>query len=427
MIEASVSALPGLVVSFVLLAVLFGGVTALIAKARSKPLAPRVAIAVYLSGVLAVTLMPGNAGLSSWECDTGLPEHLLDSTSSLLNIALFAPGAALVVLVHRRPLVAASSFIFLSGIVELVQSSLSFGRSCSVTDLAANALGSTLGAALGFSLLKLRRLGINRPRKDFLYGVVIFVIGAAVVGMSFHSWVKPVDIVAKDDQLHDLADASSGADVWISGAATEVFGRNAQVQQVTVEKSGGSQKVTAETDLGKISGWWPQKELDSAWSSNTLGDKGGLDANGAAVVGEKFAQKWFAKHLARSERKVSPIGEGATQAYNISYRRHVGKVMMPLRLDITVTKSGRIMGFTARTIRDPELSPVTVSEAQAKKVAEQSSGHAPGATMLLAARLHEGWRPVWLVEVDGKDIAVDAASGARVLEEIKPPTGPPSE
>jgi uncharacterized membrane protein len=107
-IEASISAVPGLIVSFLILAVLVAVPTALVAKARKKPWHLRTALACYLAGIVAVTLLPGDAGLESWQCDTGMPTDLFTSASSLLNIALFAPGAFLAVLLFRRPVTVAA-------------------------------------------------------------------------------------------------------------------------------------------------------------------------------------------------------------------------------------------------------------------------------------------------------------------------------
>ncbi|MEU0118782.1 hypothetical protein ABZ137_35180 [Streptomyces bobili] len=140
MIEASVAAVPGLIVSFLILAVVVALPTALVAKARKNPWFSPTALAVYLAGMLAVTLLPGDAGLESWQCDTGAPTHLLSSASSLLTMALFAPAAFLAVQLFRRPVTVAAAGGCVSAMVELTQTAAGLGRSCSVSDLAAKYL-----------------------------------------------------------------------------------------------------------------------------------------------------------------------------------------------------------------------------------------------------------------------------------------------
>ncbi|QGZ52533.1 hypothetical protein GPZ77_33250 [Streptomyces sp. QHH-9511] len=180
MIEASVSALPGLIIAFLIISVLFAGPTILTAKIREKPVAVRASLAIYLAGIVAVTLMPGNAGLSPGQCDIGTPLHLLTSASSLLNIALFLPGSALAVLVFRQPFTVAAAFVFLSGAVELVQSAAAhLGRSCSVTDLAANMAGAAAGAVMGSLYLRWRQRPILRPGRDLFRGATVALMGGA--------------------------------------------------------------------------------------------------------------------------------------------------------------------------------------------------------------------------------------------------------
>ncbi|WP_159038953.1 MULTISPECIES: hypothetical protein [unclassified Streptomyces] len=44
-------------------------------------------------------------------------------------------------------------------------------------------------------------------------------------------------------------------------AAADVFGTKVRVREIVSEKRGGRYLVTASTDLGDVSGWWPEKEL----------------------------------------------------------------------------------------------------------------------------------------------------------------------
>ncbi|MFD8615593.1 hypothetical protein ACFV09_43095, partial [Streptomyces sp. NPDC059631] len=121
MIEASISAVPGLVAAFLVFGALFALPTVFLLKARSKPWRLPTALAVYVAGILSVTTLPGSAGLEAAQCDMGAPIHLFTDESALLNVALFAPGAFLAVLALRRPVTVAAAFVCLSGAVELIQ------------------------------------------------------------------------------------------------------------------------------------------------------------------------------------------------------------------------------------------------------------------------------------------------------------------
>ncbi|WP_329218475.1 VanZ family protein [Streptomyces sp. NBC_01485] len=384
MIEASIAAVPGLIVSFLVLAVVLTAPTALVARARDKPWPLRTALAVYVAGLLAVTLLPGDAGLEAWQCDTGAPTHLFTSVGSLLNIALFAPAGFLAVLLFRRPVTVAAAGAFLSAAVELMQSAASFGRSCSVSDLAANAVGAVAGALAGALWLYRQRRLPRRPVRDLLWGTTLAVAGAVAVAGVFDSRITGVDVVAQDDRTHSLAESSVQANEWITDAAKGIYGSDTEVTESATQKSGERLKITAETNRGSISGWWPDKDLVSAWSSNTRGDGGSLSEAQVAKDADKFARQWFPKNVAGSEQKIRSIGDGPTRAYTVIYRRYADGVMMPMRLDLTITTTARVIGFSAVTVEDPALPQVTVDETKARDLAQNKTGLSTEHAVLLA-------------------------------------------
>ncbi|MFF4756811.1 VanZ family protein [Streptomyces sp. NPDC002514] len=414
MIEASIAAVPGLVAGFLILGALFALPTAFLAKARNRPWQPVTALAVYVAGILSVTLLPGDAGLEAAQCDTGAPLHLFTDTSSLLNIALFAPGAFLAVHALRRPVTAAAAFIILSGTVELIQSTGYLGRSCSLTDVAANATGSVLGAAVGAAWLLTRRVKTQRVRRDVVWGVGLLVAGAAALVSVFHTRIDSVNIVAIDDARQQRGEAAIQADAWLTEAARATFGDGTQIVSSSAQTMGDKLKITADTNRGKITGYWPEKHLESAWSDNNRGDEGNADQHAAAQVANRFARTWFSDSVKGSQQHVRTLGEGPTRAYLVTYRRYRDDVLMPMRLDITVTTTKRIMGFTARSVPDPSLPTVTIDESTAHDLAHKISGQRPRSAVLIAQQVAGTWRPVWLVGSGGKDIAIDAATGQHI-------------
>ncbi|MFJ3651605.1 VanZ family protein [Streptomyces murinus] len=415
MIEASISAVPGLVVSFFALGALLVLLTVSVARVRSKPWRLPATLALSIAGILSVTLLPGNGGLEAAQCDVGAPLYLFTSTSSLLNIALFAPGAFLGVLALRRPMTVAAAFVCLSGTVELLQATTHVGRSCSLSDVVANATGSVLGACLGALWCSMRRTPALRPGRDVLWGTSLLVLGCALFATLLHTRIDTVDIVAKDDARQQRTDTAVQANEWLGKAATATFGKGTEITSSSVEEVGKRLKVTAETNRGSIAGWWPDRQLESAWSKNNHGDDGNSGSEAAAAAAERFARTWFPDDVVDSKRHVRTLGEGSGRAYLVTYRRYKDSVLMPMRLDITVTTAERIIGFNARTVADPDLPTVTVDERKARELAHKASGRPTESTMLLAQQVSGTWRPVWLIGAGSQDIAIDAATGQRIV------------
>ncbi|MEU1510547.1 VanZ family protein [Streptomyces sp. NPDC005811] len=419
MIEASISAVPGLIASWAVLAALVAVPTALVAKAKKRPWPLRTALAAYVAGIAAVTLLPGDAGLGPWQCDTGMPLHLVTSASSRLNIALFAPGAFLAVLLFRRPATVAAAFGALSGAVELAQSVGHLGRSCSVTDLAANATGALLGSLAGAVWLYRRRQPPARPVRDLVWGVALAAVAVSAVGGVFQSRIDPVDVVAMDDRRRDLAESAGQAEEWIAAAAKGVFGNDTEVRGTSAEQDGSRLRITAETNHGTLTGTWPAKTLERARSSRLRGDEGSLSEKEVAAAAERFARTWFPRNVVGSEQRIRSTGEGPAAVCTVLYRRYTDGVMMPMRLDLTLTTTGRVIAFSARTVDDPVLPRVTIGEAEAKILAEAATGRSADSTALLAQRVEGEWRPVWRVNdaKAGQHITIDATTGERIADQ----------
>ncbi|MFI2372785.1 VanZ family protein [Streptomyces sp. NPDC018833] len=415
MIKASIAAVPGLLFSFLVVFILLAVPVTAIAKTRNQPVIVWTLLAAALSGVLSVTLLPGNSGVASGNCDTGTPADLFASPSALLNVALFVPLSLLGVLLFRRPLTVAVSSMLFSGTIEFVQAVLPLERSCSVTDVAANAAGSLIGAAAGVFWLRLRRREHIRAGRDALWGAVLAVVGAALLAGLFRWQVPGEDIVAREDRRREFALETEGAVGWITLAAKDIFGQDTNVTQSSVVQEGSRTRVSAVTDRGAVSGWWPEKTLEQAWATDNKGDEGNLSQNQVQKIGGDFARRWFAKDIAAAQETVRAVGDGPTKVYSISYRRYVNGVMMPLRLQVTVTTTGRVMGFGSKIVPDPKLPEPTVSEDQARNLGRKATGDDPKDLTLLAQRIDGRWRPVWMMSAASQDVFIDAVTGQRVV------------
>ncbi|MFB8757712.1 VanZ family protein [Streptomyces nigra] len=265
MIEASIEAVPGLLLSFGVLALALALPVGLLARIRHKPVAVRVLCAVSIAGVCAVTLLPADGGpvAQGAACDVSSPfPQLFLSSSALLNVALFVPAPFFAVLVLRRPVTVAAVAVLCGACIELIQAEGAMGRACSSTDLVANATGALIGVAGG--VIRSRGQGPGWRKADVLWGGGLAVVGALVVTGVFRTSVEPYVPLSEREGVQAHAHALEGSDAWIAEAAAEVCGAKVRVREVVSEERGGRYLVTASTDLGDVVGWWPGKKLVQA-------------------------------------------------------------------------------------------------------------------------------------------------------------------
>ncbi|MER7149020.1 VanZ family protein [Streptomyces xanthochromogenes] len=415
MIKASISAVPGLIAAFLILTAVLAGLTVLAARKLGRPILLPALLATSIAGILTVTLLPGTAGVEAGQCDSGLPVHLLTSSSSLLNMGLFIPGAAISVLLFRRPATTIASFIILSGLVEFIQAVTPLGRSCSAGDLAANATGALTGAALAVASLRTRRRPrpLRRLGRDLIWGAGLAAVGAVALAGAFNSRVHAVDVVSADDHRQAVIDSGDGSDQWLAAAAEDLFGKGTEIQQTGAEKDGLLLKVTATTNRGSISGWWPERTLEQAWATDNHGERGKLSKTQAAQVAKAFADKYVRDSVMGSDQVTRPIGGDADAAYLVTFRRYRQGVLMPMRLDFTVTRAGRIIGFTSKTVKDPALPQAAVTKSAALEQAAKTAGGKATNAQLMAKKVGGQWRPLWLVGANNTDVWLDAVTGAK--------------
>lgn len=134
-------------------------------------LVPAFLALTLVAGILAVTLVP----IGGWEellrygahpdelrvcfAPSRLPDLLSgwQSFDGPVNVVLFVPAAFVLTLVSRRPVVVLVGLLALSVGIEVWQG-VTGGRSCTVSDVGANSLGSIIGVGLGVLVLALTGL-----------------------------------------------------------------------------------------------------------------------------------------------------------------------------------------------------------------------------------------------------------------------------
>ncbi|MEU0456994.1 VanZ family protein [Streptomyces sp. NPDC006129] len=421
MIEASIRAVADLIPIFVVASVLIGLPVALVARAKKRPVVTTTLWSVSLLGVLAVTLLPGGMGDAGKDtvCYIGPSlRGVLSTTPGQLNVLLFLPVCFFGVCAFRRPIAVLAGGLLLTGSVETLQALLPLGRSCSYSDMTANALGAVAGVVCGIAWLKLRRHQQLFTRRDAGTGMRVFGIGGALIAAVFWFGITPVY------GGPEAVGATGDQEKWARSVAAQVYGEQAKIIQVQQREPmpGFPGKVDVTTDKGNLTLLWPERKIQSAFSVDNQDDGGSLTPDQSKAAAERFAEKWYPDEIKGSKITFDPLAKGKAP-YVLSYRRYVNDIMMPMRLDITVTSSGRIMGVTARLVKDPRLPKPELDKAAAEKRAEELTDLKAGSPIFLIAQEVSGeWRPVWIVnmirdgesEPHGAAVYLDAVSGTLV-------------
>jgi glycopeptide antibiotics resistance protein len=423
-IEASINALPGLVSLFVVATVLLGLPAALIAGAKKKPIALSLVFAATLAGILTVTMTPGSRGVGQVRvCDAGLPfDAFLTSESAQLNFLLFVPMSVTATLLFRRPVSVAAGSVALAFSIELAQAWIAEGRACTYDDITANAIGGVGGVLCATVYLWVKKRQAPFTLRDTLWGTGVAAVAGAALTAAFHFSITTVDGDARQNQAQQKFRDTDQQDQWMNRTVAKIFGRQTEVTETGIQELGhGRWRLTASTTRGEISALWPERKLESVWSKNNKDDGGNLTDAEMKTAAEHFAKEWFPDEAAGSKAKFRAVAE-QHGAHLLNYRRYVHGVMMPMRLDIIVTTSGRIMGVTAQTTTDPSLPKVTVTKKEAERLAEKASERTDASPVsLLARRVSGSWRPLWMIglkthgsEENTETVFLDAVTGKRV-------------
>ncbi|MCY0933899.1 VanZ family protein [Streptomyces sp. H34-S4] len=429
-IEASIDAVPGLLLAFFILASMLCIPAGLIARRKGKRVTLYVLLSASVAGIGCVTLIPGLAGDAGKNvCDIGFSLTGLNR-SAWLNLALFVPASLFSVLCFRKPALAGTFGILSSALIEVAQTDLVAGRSCSLTDFIMNSVGATAGAALGVLWLALRG-GETRFQwvRDAKMAGALALTGAFVFVGTLTIWRPDLrDAVQADHDVIERSSQTQDAAEWIGQVGADIFGPESKAKGIHTVKRDNGWLVSAETEMGTVDGIWPEKKITSVLATNNEAESGSLSAQEASAAGQEFANRWFASEVRGSSLAASALkgSTGSNTVYGLTYRRYVNGVMMPMRLDIAVTSAGRILNATGVPQPDPRLPTPVLTREDAEERVRRSTGQSATGAVLLAQKISGEWRPVWMIGMpDGAkepDIFVDAETGATVRPDPLPGT-----
>ncbi|UNO40497.1 hypothetical protein [Streptomyces sp. MST-110588] len=158
-------------------------------------------------------------------------------------------------------------------------------------------------------------------------------------------------------------------------------------------------------DAGLAELKWPdQQQLNVSMASSEGGykvpgeNRRASSAVDAKRIATRYAQMHAAWGLPGSKVLVNGVGDTSKLGWMVSWRRRQGKVLLPIRLDVLVERSGRITELIARNISDPRLPPVRINESKAVAAAYahfHKTNEREAQTILLAQQygLRFSWRP----------------------------------
>ncbi|MFF0387891.1 VanZ family protein [Kitasatospora sp. NPDC004615] len=352
MIEAILSTAPALFPVFAVLGLVLGGVALWQARRRKWPAVTAVLWGLSLAGEVAATLTPtvnGSSGEPTCSIGSGVWETAT-TLQELMNIALYVPLALFATLVLRRPLTVLAACTVLSAATEVGQTLLGTGRACDGADLVDNALGALIGTAAAVVWLWLRRRGPLFGRRDVLHGLATTGTGLAAVTAVIWLYVP----LHHDAAGFGAVTAADETEVPRRIAA-QLFGPGTLLQTTyrTTDPEKPPQPVLeVTTDRGRFRIEWPTGRLLTSAAADTRIDPGTLAQDQVLKVGADFATTWFPDLIGGLTPTLTPTDTPG--AYLLSYRRsNADNVQMAVRVDITVSTSGRVMSSSAHRGADP--------------------------------------------------------------------------
>jgi hypothetical protein len=363
------------------------------------------------------------SGVLTYECAMNTDvAAAFTSTQGQLNIVLFVPYGLFAALATRRPLFAAATGALFTLAIETAQATVPIvSRLCDTDDLISNSMGACAGAALGALLLRRRPQRVPLTPASARRTAAVLTPAVALIALA---WLGVIEPVRTDPPATELPAASVSQTAAMNRAVTEAFASAYRPSNIFyVDNGDGTASVTATLPGGFAELSWPDREQFTAHFTPSSNGEGvhayhipGIShpittaeqAKEIAVAYARHYAPWAAPH---AKITVRPIDDKIDVGWIVEWRRWKDNVLMPMRLDIAVEPSGRVIDLIARKVGDPDLPPARISEAQAWAVFEQhlklnKTGQAQRQRPVYLAQRRDGqWRIHWLLAIrDGNTL-----------------------
>lgn len=390
-----------------------------------------------MASVLFLTLWANGGTQGAGTCVANLA--LLEpfgTEQGLLNCLMFAPVGFMGVFVTRRLVPALTCGVALSALIETAQGALpAIGRACDTSDLVSNSVGSMLGAFIAFALVRFQKSDLTPWRMRRSPAVITCTAFTVLLGAVWITSIQPHSVKATE-AVGSAADDQRDA---VADAARQAFGDHYTVGNVQFSSSPDSDRgtVMASLPVGFIQINWPEaNEITASLDMSDSGKPSGFPVTGApahvenSTQAKKAAVAYTRTHFSwaapGSKMEVSPVGDKASLGWLVSWRRYHNSVLMPMRLDVQIDRTGHVSQLSTRKAPDAAVPPSRIKKDEALQLAKSSSPgcHKAEAGELLAVQDGSKWNAVWRIKITCKDssaiVHVNAHSGAVEMMEKHP-------
>ncbi|MFI9617081.1 VanZ family protein [Streptomyces sp. NPDC052023] len=378
----------------------------------------------------------------TYECTVNPdPISAFAATQGQLNVLLFVPYGLFATLATMRPLFAALTGLLFTAAIETAQATLPFvSRLCDSDDLITNAVGVLAGTTAGALIYRRTRSGEPVTRKASRRVVFAGLPIVILIGVTWATVIEPIQAV----QPTEVPAASAAQARALNDALKKAFPATQQTNSALyIENGDGTAVVSAPLTGGFAEISWPDREQFTAhFTASYYGEgvhaykipgvsRSVRSAHGAKDIATKFASSYAPWAIPGSKVSVRPIDDKEDIGWVIEWRRWRDDILMPMRLDIAVEPSGRIIDLIARHIEDPNLPEAKIDSKRAWEIFEKHYKIKPGQgkraePIYLAERRDGQWRIHWRLSVrDGNTLrsaTVDATDGSvhRISTEVVP-------
>ncbi|MFD8544757.1 VanZ family protein [Streptomyces sp. NPDC059649] len=396
-----------------------------------------VSLALWCTSMVSVLFLTlwtngGTQGAGACVVNLALLEPF-GTEQGILNCLMFVPVGFTGVFVTRRAIPALACGVALSALIETAQGALpAIGRACDTSDLVSNSAGSTLGAFIAFILVRFQRSGLTPWRMRRSPAVITCVAFAVVLGTVWLTSIQAHSVNATEA----VGTAASDQRNAVVEAVRQAFGDHYTVGDVQFSSSPDSDRgtVMASLPVGFVQINWPEaNEITASLDMSDNGKPSGYPVPGgpthvensqqARKAAAAYAETHFSWAVPDSKVEVSPVGEKASLGWLVSWRRYRHAVLMPMRLDVQIDRTGHVSQLSTRKAPDVNIAPSHIKKEEALQLAKSSTPGCQRAEVgeLLAVRNGSKWHAVWRIKITCKDssaiVHINASSGAVEMKE----------
>ncbi|MFF2374933.1 VanZ family protein [Streptomyces xiamenensis] len=302
-------------------------------------------------------------------------------TQGLLNVGMFIPFGLLGVIATRRPGVVLTAGILMSATIEIAQGTAPFiAGICESGDFIANSTGAAIGAAIGLLLTRIIKTEQSNSRPTTVQvaagagGTVLILatVWALAINPVIVEWTNSstsVSMMQRQAIEEAITDAFDGHYTVMSAdfiRGPEGSGTIMAELAQDGNPSGAAELKWPDTEELSVSLLPPSLTQGAAYSVPGTGGPAS-SVEDATTIASAYAEQFAPWGVKNAELIVQSAEEAG---WIISWRRFQEEVLMPMRLDVQVDKSGDIVHLLTRQIEDPPLPPVTITNDEAWRILE---------------------------------------------------------